>query len=227
MARVRLNPIFESVRGSIGDLTVRQYGTRVVFSRKPVFRNRIFSTAQKARQERFREAALYAKQVLDDPRVQAVYGDEARAKGKSIRSLIISDFLLGRVPHEGAASLEAASENLPGAVLPQKRSNMMDDDSSACSAHVSARIPDMHVGGKPGPAGQSGGPIRQLLVRAPSPPPRGSQPWQPASIVPGGWQAGLRPTALHPGVAPGHNFRQVTTPSPGRYHLREGPVPPV
>ena len=47
MATGEFNPLFESVRGAIGDIVVRHYGTRTVISRKPVFRNRVFSEAQK------------------------------------------------------------------------------------------------------------------------------------------------------------------------------------
>ena len=93
MARAKLNPIFESVRGAIGGVVFKQYGERTVISRRPVFRNRRFSEAQLGAQERFRQATLYAKRLMADPRAREVYEKEAREKGKPILSLMIGDFL--------------------------------------------------------------------------------------------------------------------------------------
>ena len=47
MAIARLNPLLESIRGAVGDVVFKQYGTKLVISRKPVFRNRTFGPAQK------------------------------------------------------------------------------------------------------------------------------------------------------------------------------------
>ena len=100
MAQGRLIPILENVRGRIGDLVVKQYGSKVVLTRRPVFRNRIFSEAQRAYQERFRQAALYVTALLRDPRAREAYKEEARREGKSVRSLMMADFLHARSPHE-------------------------------------------------------------------------------------------------------------------------------
>ena len=35
MARVKLNPILEQVRGQVGDLVFKRYGEGVIISRKP------------------------------------------------------------------------------------------------------------------------------------------------------------------------------------------------
>ncbi len=40
MAQGMLTPILESVRGRIGNMVVKQYGSKVVLTRKPEFRNR-------------------------------------------------------------------------------------------------------------------------------------------------------------------------------------------
>ena len=93
MAIAKLSPMYAGYRGAIGTLVVRQYPGRTVVSRKPVFRNRVFSPAQKARQEKFRQAARYATRLMDDPRARRVYEEEARVKRKPILSLMISDFL--------------------------------------------------------------------------------------------------------------------------------------
>lgn len=103
MAIARLNPLLESIRGAVGDVVFKQYGTKLVISRKPVFRNRTFGPAQKGCQERFRQAALFAQQLMADPSARKLYEEESRVKGKPVRSLMIADFLHARVP-EAAAS---------------------------------------------------------------------------------------------------------------------------
>ena len=63
MAIVRIKPGYENIRLSRGNLVLKHYGAVTVLSRKPTFRNRKFTEAQKACQERFREAALVAKRL--------------------------------------------------------------------------------------------------------------------------------------------------------------------
>ena len=41
MAKVRLNPILEQVRGQVGDLVFKRSGENVVISRKPDFSDRV------------------------------------------------------------------------------------------------------------------------------------------------------------------------------------------
>ena len=100
MAIVRIKPGYENIRLSRGNLVLKHYGAVTVLSRKPTFRNRKFTEAQKACQERFREAALVAKRLMADPRARAVYEGEARQKGKPARSLIIADYLHAPSVHE-------------------------------------------------------------------------------------------------------------------------------
>ena len=40
MARVRLNPILEEIRGQVGDLVFKRYGDQVIISRKPEMEDR-------------------------------------------------------------------------------------------------------------------------------------------------------------------------------------------
>ena len=104
MAIVKLNPAFGSVRRKFGNLVLKRYDTMTVLSRKPVFRNRKFTAAQRSCQGRFREAAVYAKRLMADPRARAVYEEEARVKGKPARSLIIRDFLHAHTLQTGEGS---------------------------------------------------------------------------------------------------------------------------
>lgn len=67
MAKVKLNPILEQIRGKVGDLVFKRYGEEVVISRPPDFEGREWTEAQLAARERFRQAALYGKIVMADP----------------------------------------------------------------------------------------------------------------------------------------------------------------
>jgi len=92
MARVKLNPILEQVRGQVGDLVFKRYEDRVVISRKPDFEGQAATAAQLAHRERFREAALYGRMVMADPETKAVYVEAAKARGKPVFSLTVADF---------------------------------------------------------------------------------------------------------------------------------------
>jgi len=92
VAKVKLNPILEQVRGQVGDLVFKRYGEGVVISRKPDLEGREPTPAQAAQRERFRQAALYGKMVLADPAAKAIYEDAAKAKGQPIFSLLVADF---------------------------------------------------------------------------------------------------------------------------------------
>ena len=92
MAKVKLNPILEQVRGSVGDLVFKRYGDEVVISKKPDMSDREQSPAQLAAQQRFRQAAMYGKVVMADPETKALYEEAAAAKGKPVFSLTVADF---------------------------------------------------------------------------------------------------------------------------------------
>ncbi len=93
MARVKLNPIFDLVQGTIGDMVVKKYGKKLVLSRKPVFVNRKFSTAQKQNQRRFAEAMAYAKLLMKDQQKRKPYETAAAETGKRILSLMVAEYL--------------------------------------------------------------------------------------------------------------------------------------
>ena len=93
MAKVKLNPLLEQIRGQVGDLVFRRYGDEVVISRKPDMSDVELSEAQLAQRERFNQAALYGRIVLADPETKALYEDAAKEKGHPIFSLMVADFL--------------------------------------------------------------------------------------------------------------------------------------
>jgi len=92
MAKVKLNPILEQVRGQVGDLVFRRYADEVVIGRKPDLEGREPTPAQAAQRERFRQAALYGKLVMADPAAKAIYEEAAKAKGQPVFSLTVADF---------------------------------------------------------------------------------------------------------------------------------------
>lgn len=133
MAKVRLNPAFESIRGAIGELVYKQYGNKTVLSRKPHFENRVFSAAQLATQERFRHAMLMAKAALADVKVRSTYEQAARVKGKPIVSLMVADFFSMVQPIQVMPDSERRDK--PGRVAVQ----MLEKRPSI--AHVMRQIP--------------------------------------------------------------------------------------
>lgn len=92
MAKVRLNPILEQIRGQVGDLVFKRYGKEVIISRKPDLSGVEPTEAQLAVRERFRQAALYGKMVMADPETKMLYVEAAKAKGKPVFSLTVADF---------------------------------------------------------------------------------------------------------------------------------------
>lgn len=70
MAKVRSNIIIDGIGGMLGNQLVfkRDKAGRTILSVKPTFgENRVFSAAQRAQQEAFREAQLYAKTAKSNP----------------------------------------------------------------------------------------------------------------------------------------------------------------
>ena len=92
MAKVKLNPVLEQMRGPIGDLVFKHYGDAVVVGSKPDRSGVQPTDAQLQHQERFRQAVLYGQLVMADPEKKALYAEAAKASGKPLFSLTIADF---------------------------------------------------------------------------------------------------------------------------------------
>ncbi len=93
MAKVKLNPVVEQLRGQVGDLVFRNTNGRTVLSRKPDFSDVEPTQEQSAQRERFRQAAIYGRMVLADPQTRQLYEQAAERKGKPAFALTIADFL--------------------------------------------------------------------------------------------------------------------------------------
>ena len=92
MAKVKLNPVVEQIRGGIGDLIFKRYEGEVIVVRKADMTDREWSEAQLAKREQFRQAALYGKLVMADPVTKARYVEAAKAQGQPVFSLTVADF---------------------------------------------------------------------------------------------------------------------------------------
>ena len=91
MAKVRSNIIIDGIGGMLGNQLVfkRDKAGRTILSVKPTFgENRVFSAAQRAQQEAFREAQLYAKTAKSDP----VYARKAAGTARSAYNAAIADW---------------------------------------------------------------------------------------------------------------------------------------
>lgn len=106
MAKVRLNPILEQVRGQVGDLVFKRSGEQVIITRKADLSDHQPTGPQLAAQERFRQAALYGKMVMVDPVTKQVYEAAAKTKGQPLFSLTIADFFNARSGRGGYGGVQ-------------------------------------------------------------------------------------------------------------------------
>ena len=89
MAKAKLHPVLEELRGQLGDLVFKKYGDRIVVSRKPNFEGVEWSEAQQAARSRFGEAVAYARQAKTHP----VYERKAADEGRSAYHVALADRL--------------------------------------------------------------------------------------------------------------------------------------
>lgn len=92
MARTKLNPVFNSFRGKIGELVFKQFGSSTIVARTPDSSGRVFTQNQLEVQERFRQAVQYGKLVMADPQAKALYEEAAESREKPLFSLMVADF---------------------------------------------------------------------------------------------------------------------------------------
>src|SRR5436190_8762765 len=93
MAKIKLNPIIEEVRGQLGELVFRKSNGKITLSRKPAASSIGPSEAQVAQRDRLRLAVAYGKFVIADTTTRAIYENAAEQKGTSAFALTVADFL--------------------------------------------------------------------------------------------------------------------------------------
>ena len=97
MARVKLNPLFAELSGTIGGFVFkRSRNGEAILSKRPGKSNARPSEAQKAQRERFKLAHAYAKAALADPDVRAIYEERAAEERQRAYALACTDYFNGK-----------------------------------------------------------------------------------------------------------------------------------
>lgn len=91
MAKAKLSPVFDEVRGAYGDLVFKEVKGITVWAHKPVQTDGP-NTAQTAFRTRCLRGHEYARLVTKDPGMLALYQEASERTGKSVYRLCTSDF---------------------------------------------------------------------------------------------------------------------------------------
>ena len=89
--KVKLNPAFEGMSGTLGDIVFRELRGETIMSRKPAVIGEP-TAGQLAHRERFKLAAAYGKSVMADPTIRALYEEAAKRKKVPVFSLTVADY---------------------------------------------------------------------------------------------------------------------------------------
>ena len=96
MVKVILHPSIQRMSGKMGAFTYRwTYGQQTIM-KTPDMSNVKWSKAQKAHRQRFREAILYARRAMADPKACAYYEKAAKKAGRQPFRVAVSDFFEGK-----------------------------------------------------------------------------------------------------------------------------------
>jgi len=96
VAKVELNPALRQIRGQLDGFVYRvRYGKQTI-SKPPDMSRVKWSPAQVEHRNRFRRAVAYARAAMAEPKVRAVYEQEAMQQGKRPFDLAVSDYFKGR-----------------------------------------------------------------------------------------------------------------------------------
>ena len=97
MAKVKLNPMLKEVRGKLGNTVFRRsHSGEMSLIKLADMSNVKWSDAQKAHRQRFKQAIVYAKAAMAEPKVRHKYEKEAAKKNKRPFDLAVSDHFKGR-----------------------------------------------------------------------------------------------------------------------------------
>lgn len=97
MAKAVNNKLLRGVSGKLAGIVIRHMRDGSIrLSAKPDFSNREFSDGQKAHQQRFREAAAYARRAA---RIEPAYAELARRTKRKAYNIALSDWFSPPVVH--------------------------------------------------------------------------------------------------------------------------------
>ena len=96
MAKITLSPMFQEIRGRLGDYVFRRTHTgEVILSKVPDMSRVKWSKAQKAHRQRFKKAVAYARAAMAEPKVRVVYEKMAAKMNKRPFDMAVSDYFKG------------------------------------------------------------------------------------------------------------------------------------
>ncbi len=102
MAKIKLDPMFAEISGTMGDFVFRRSRNgETIVSLRPRKSDVPPTEAQEAQRERLKQAHTYARAAMADPALHALYEELAAKEGKSPYKMAQSDYLTGneRVDH--------------------------------------------------------------------------------------------------------------------------------
>ncbi len=98
MAKVRLHPLFEQLRGKMKGIVFRlSHNGKISAYASPDMSRVKWSTAQLAQRERMAEASAYAKAAIADPHIRAIYAQRSMEMKKNNRpyDMAVMDYFAG------------------------------------------------------------------------------------------------------------------------------------
>jgi hypothetical protein len=96
MTKVRLHPPVKSMSGKMGIYTYRYTRGQQTLMKTPDMSKVKWSEAQKANRERFRQAIVYARAAMADPKVRAHYEMLGKKANRQAFRVAVSDFCAGK-----------------------------------------------------------------------------------------------------------------------------------
>jgi hypothetical protein len=97
MAKIKLDPLFASISGTMGGFVFKKSRKgEAIVARRPQKSNTEPSPAQKAQRERFKLANAYARAAVADPVLRAVYEEIAAEAGLSVFAAARADYFKGK-----------------------------------------------------------------------------------------------------------------------------------
>lgn len=127
--KIKLNPMFEEVRGQLGDVVFRELRGKTIASRKPVSTTAT-TEKQVAHRERFKQAAAFGRSALADPATRELYEAAAKNNGVPVFAATIADFF--NPPVIDDVDVSAYNGQAGSRILVSAR-----DDFGIASVHVS------------------------------------------------------------------------------------------
>lgn len=110
MAILKSNFLFGGISGRVGNVVFRQKNGKTVVCQRPARGKKKPSNKQLAHQQRFKEAAEFAKEELQDPERRAYYEWMARKLKLSSAYTTAVKFFLGGHPDEDKTDYDSDME---------------------------------------------------------------------------------------------------------------------